>query len=122
MTIRVCTRCQVFQRRHLQSGNDFRLQLPGKMAAPLLSSPGTRGSRAVGACPAQAKEDEGPMTGTLTAPVEALLREQVAKGHFPSLDRALEAARWMRLRWVDQYLFRRLLRLHKLTRKLFIIF
>jgi hypothetical protein len=32
------------------------------------------------------------MTATPTAPVEALLREQVAKGHFPSLDRALEAA------------------------------
>lgn len=32
------------------------------------------------------------MTATLTAPVEALLREQVAKGHFPSLDRALEVA------------------------------
>lgn len=32
------------------------------------------------------------MTATLTVPVEALLREQVAKGHFPSLDRALEVA------------------------------
>lgn len=32
------------------------------------------------------------MTATLTARVEALLREQVAKGHFPSLDRALEVA------------------------------
>lgn len=32
------------------------------------------------------------MTATLTAPVEALLREQVAKDHFPSLDRALEVA------------------------------
>jgi hypothetical protein len=32
------------------------------------------------------------MTATLTAPVEALLRQQVANGHFPSLDRALEAA------------------------------
>jgi hypothetical protein len=32
------------------------------------------------------------MTATLTAPVEALLREQVAQGHFPSLDRALEVA------------------------------
>lgn len=32
------------------------------------------------------------MTATLTAPVEALLRQQVAKGHFPSLDRALEVA------------------------------
>lgn len=32
------------------------------------------------------------MTATLTAPVEALLREQVANGHFPSLDRALEVA------------------------------
>ena len=32
------------------------------------------------------------MTATLTAPVEALLREQVAKGHFPSLDRAFEVA------------------------------
>jgi len=32
------------------------------------------------------------MTATPTAPVEALLREQVAKGHFPSLDRALEVA------------------------------
>lgn len=30
-------------------------------------------------------EDEGPMTATLTAPVEALLREQVAEWHFPSL-------------------------------------
>lgn len=83
----------------------------------------------------QAHEEAGPLKlaragegipgshdGPPTAPVEALLREQVAKGHFPSLDRALEAARWMRLRWVDQYLFRRLLRLHKLTRKLFIIF
>ena len=38
------------------------------------------------------KAYEGPMTATLTAPVEALLREQVANGHFPSLDRALEAA------------------------------
>ncbi len=46
----------------------------------------------MGACPAQAKASEGPMTATLTAPVEALLREQVAKGHFPSLDRALEVA------------------------------
>jgi murein tripeptide amidase MpaA len=32
------------------------------------------------------------MTATLTAPVEALLREQVAKGYFPSLDLALEVA------------------------------
>ena len=32
------------------------------------------------------------MTATLTAPVEALLREQVAKGDFPSMDRALEVA------------------------------
>jgi hypothetical protein len=32
------------------------------------------------------------MTATLTAPVEGLLREQVTKGHVPSLDRALEAA------------------------------
>lgn len=32
------------------------------------------------------------MTATLTAPVEALLREQVTNGHFPSLDRALEVA------------------------------
>ena len=104
------------------SGNDVRLQLSDKVVASLLSQPGGRRSRAVGACPAQAKECDDPMTATLTAPVEALLREQVAKGHFPSLDRALEAARWMRLRWVDQYLFRRLLRLHKLTRKLFIIF
>ena len=40
----------------------------------------------------QAKEDEGPMTPTLSTPVEALLREQVAKGHYPSLDRALEVA------------------------------
>ncbi|MFM7604407.1 MAG: hypothetical protein ACKO8Z_04315 [Prosthecobacter sp.] len=32
------------------------------------------------------------MTATLTAPVEALLREQVANGYFPSLDRALEVA------------------------------
>jgi hypothetical protein len=68
------------------------MQLCDKMAAPLLSSSGARGSRAVGACPVQAKEDEGPMTSTLTAPVEALLREQVAKRHFPSLDRALEVA------------------------------
>ncbi|MBL9132376.1 MAG: hypothetical protein JNG86_14320 [Verrucomicrobiaceae bacterium] len=30
------------------------------------------------------------MTASLTALVEALLREQVANGHFPSLDRALE--------------------------------
>jgi hypothetical protein len=32
------------------------------------------------------------MTASLTTPVEALLREQAAKGHFPSMDRALEAA------------------------------
>ncbi|MBE2286548.1 MAG: hypothetical protein IAE77_24030 [Prosthecobacter sp.] len=32
------------------------------------------------------------MTATLTAPVEALLREQVANGHFPSMDRVLEVA------------------------------
>jgi len=32
------------------------------------------------------------MTATLSAPVEALLREQVANGHFPSMDRALEVA------------------------------
>jgi hypothetical protein len=32
------------------------------------------------------------MTAPLTAPVEALLREQVASGHFPSMDRALEVA------------------------------
>jgi hypothetical protein len=32
------------------------------------------------------------MTATQTAPVEALLRERVTKGHFPSLDRALEVA------------------------------
>ena len=38
------------------------------------------------------KEDDVPMTATLTAPVEALLREQVAKGHLPSMDRALEVA------------------------------
>ena len=63
-----------------------------KMAAPLLSSSDARRSRAVEACSAQVKEDDGPMAATLTAPVEALLREQVANGHFPSLDRALEAA------------------------------
>ena len=51
-----------------------------------------RGSRAVGACPAQTKEDKGPMAGTLTAPIEALLHEQVAKGHVPSMDRVLEVA------------------------------
>jgi hypothetical protein len=32
------------------------------------------------------------MTATLTAPVEALLREQVANGDFPNVDFALEAA------------------------------
>lgn len=32
------------------------------------------------------------MTATLTAPVEALLREQVANGQFPDIERALEAA------------------------------
>lgn len=32
------------------------------------------------------------MTTTLIAPVEALVREQVANGHFPSMDRGLEAA------------------------------
>jgi hypothetical protein len=32
------------------------------------------------------------ITATLTVPVEALLREQVAKGDLPSMDRALEAA------------------------------
>lgn len=32
------------------------------------------------------------MTATLTAPVEALLREQVTNGQFPSVDIALEAA------------------------------
>ncbi len=32
------------------------------------------------------------MTATLTAPVEALLREQVANGQFPTMDHALEAA------------------------------
>ncbi len=32
------------------------------------------------------------MTAALTTPVEALLREQVAKGHFPSMDRALGVA------------------------------
>ena len=32
------------------------------------------------------------MTATLTAPVEALLREQVDNGNFPRLDRALEVA------------------------------
>jgi hypothetical protein len=37
-------------------------------------------------------EFEGPMTATLTALVEALLREQAAKSHFPSMDRALEVA------------------------------
>lgn len=31
------------------------------------------------------------MTASLTALVEALLREHVANGHFPSMDRALEA-------------------------------
>ena len=63
-----------------------------KMAALVSSSPDTGGSWAIGACPAQAEEYDAPMTATLTAPVEALLREQVANGHFPSLDRALEAA------------------------------
>jgi len=62
------------------------------MAALVLSWPSARGSQAVGACPAQAKEYNDPMTATLTAPVGALLREQVANDHFPSLDRALEAA------------------------------
>ena len=32
------------------------------------------------------------MTATLTTPVEALLREQAAKGHFPSMNRALKVA------------------------------
>jgi hypothetical protein len=32
------------------------------------------------------------MTATLTAPVEAFFHVQVAKGHFPSMDRALEVA------------------------------
>jgi hypothetical protein len=32
------------------------------------------------------------MTATLTAPVESLLREQVANGQFQSVDQALEAA------------------------------
>jgi hypothetical protein len=32
------------------------------------------------------------MTATLTEPVELLLREQVANGHFPSIDTALESA------------------------------
>jgi hypothetical protein len=32
------------------------------------------------------------MTATLTAPIEALLREQVAQGHFPSVEFALETA------------------------------
>jgi Arc/MetJ-type ribon-helix-helix transcriptional regulator len=32
------------------------------------------------------------MTANLTAPVEALLREQVAKGEFASVDSAVEAA------------------------------
>jgi hypothetical protein len=32
------------------------------------------------------------MTATLTAPVEALLREQVTNGQFPDIERALEAA------------------------------
>lgn len=32
------------------------------------------------------------MTATLTAPVEALLREQVANGQFASVEHALEAA------------------------------
>ncbi len=32
------------------------------------------------------------MTATLTAPAEALLREQVASGQFSSVDSALEAA------------------------------
>ena len=62
------------------------------MAALVSSSPDTGGSRAIGACPAQAKEYDAPMTATLTAPVEALLREQVDNGNFPSLDRALEVA------------------------------
>lgn len=75
----------------VRNDSDVRLQRSDKMAASLVSS-GTRRSRAVGACPTQAKECDGPMTATLTAPVEALFREQVAKGHFPSLDRALEVA------------------------------
>ena len=33
-----------------------------------------------------------PHDAPLTAPVEALLRKQVANGHFPSMDRASEAA------------------------------
>lgn len=32
------------------------------------------------------------MTATLTAPVEALLREQVTNGQFPDIERALETA------------------------------
>jgi hypothetical protein len=32
------------------------------------------------------------MTATLTAPVEALLLEQVAQGHFPNVEFALETA------------------------------
>lgn len=70
-------------------GNDVSPQPSDKTAAVVLSSADTGGNRAVGAFPAQAKEDEGPITATLTAPVEALLHEQVAKRHFPSLDRAL---------------------------------
>jgi len=72
--------------------SEVSVQQSDKTAALVLSLSGTRASRAVGACPVQAKASEGLMTATLTAPVEALLREQVAKGHFPSLDRALEAA------------------------------
>jgi len=33
-----------------------------------------------------------PVTATLTAPAEALLREQVASGQFSSVDSALKAA------------------------------
>lgn len=40
----------------------------------------------------RAKAYDFLMTATLTAPVEALLREQVSNGHFPSVDFALEAA------------------------------
>ena len=42
--------------------------------------------------PCEPKHTIGRMTATLTTPVEALLREQVANGHFQSIDLALETA------------------------------
>jgi hypothetical protein len=73
--------------------------VPGPPRGPVMgdTTPQGRSSnghvqRQMKLAPCEPKHTIGRMTATLTTPVEALLREQVANGHFQSIDLALETA------------------------------